>query len=151
MLETLASWASVAQALLGIVIAFPTRRIPAAKPLSDTPPAPTPGASWKSSILGKFAGQAPTPVTPIRIPSRVLTPAEHFSRTAQVITSALRSANVAHEMHQQARIQLEVVEFSIDRILEEVADVMALTPEMQRRFKPALIAVPAAGTRRRAA
>jgi hypothetical protein len=54
-------------------------------------------------------------------------------------------------MHEHARIQLEVVEFSIDRILEEVADVMALTPEMQRRFKPALVAIPAAGQRRRAA
>ncbi len=127
-------------ALFGIVIAFPIRRIMASEKI--------PAAA---ANLPKASKTAPAGNAGFRIPNRALTPAEHFGRAAQVITSALCSAKTASEMHEHARIQLEVVEFSIDRILEEVADVMALTPEMQRRFKPALVAIPAAGQRRRAA
>ncbi|MFM9943387.1 MAG: hypothetical protein ACKVP7_28315 [Hyphomicrobiaceae bacterium] len=84
----------------------------------------------------------------IQIPGKALTPAQHFARVSQVVAHAICSANLATEIQEQARIQLEVVEISIDRILEEVAEVMALTPEMQRRFKPAL--VPVAGRHRAA-
>ncbi len=135
MLETLASWATSVSALVGIVIAFPIR--------------------GKNSTGGAATSLRPrrqqrAVETPLQMPARALTPAEHFKRVSQVVSRAIRSTNLASDMQEQARIQLEVVEISIDRILEELAEVMALTPEMQRRCKPALVAVPVA-IRQRAA
>jgi hypothetical protein len=126
MLDILVLWGAKAVALLGVVIPFAPRRLPTAK----------------QTVVSSTAVRSTSPRADIRVPSLSLTPGQHFDRVGAVITQALRSSQLAAEMHNTARQHLEVVEFSIDRILDDVAEVMSLTPELKALRKPVAALVP---------
>lgn len=136
MLDILVLWGAKAAALLGVVIPFAPRRLVSANHAATVQGATRevrhrPGVRRAASESGE-----------IRISGIPLTPAQHFDRVSSVIASALRSSQLATEMHDAARQQLEVVEFSIDRILDDVAEVMSLTPELLALRRPVAAVVP---------
>jgi hypothetical protein len=146
MLQILGDAGTALLALLGVVIPFS----PKSARLSESSAA-APVRKWLSCMPRSLpqcagAGKEARPdraLQPIAVPAGPLSPTQHFERVGAVVATAIRSARLAAEIQEAARIQLEVVELSIDRILDEVAEVMALTPELSalRRIAPA--AVPA--------
>ena len=138
MLDILAIAMSKAVTLLGVVVAFRprldnTQRKPLPRPVRV--PDENTRRLWSKAV-------APKSAAPFRQPQKPLSPSEHFARVSMVVTTALTSARIVAQMHEAARTQLEVVEFSIDRILDEVASVMTLTPQMAAIVKPVPVVVP---------
>ncbi len=124
MLDTLATWSSGLLALLGVVIAFP-------------------GRTRKPPAAAKWVGSPAPHVGNLRLSAVPLSAAQHFAKIGQVIGSAVVSASQISDMHEKARIQLEVVEITLDRLLEDIADVMALPPSLMARTSPAMATVSA--------
>jgi hypothetical protein len=77
----------------------------------------------------------------IRLAGAPLSAAQQFAKIGQVIGGAVVAASQIGEMHEKARIQLEVVEITMDRLLEDIADVMALPPSLMARTTPAMAKV----------
>ena len=123
MLDNIGCWGTSMLAVLASVIPF-VRMSPKVSRTSNA-------ESLQPILPGKTKRPLQsTAVRAIRIPQLPLSAAIHFERVGTVVTQAIRSARVAVDMQDAVRQQLEVIEFSIDRIFDEVAEVMALTPEM---------------------
>lgn len=119
MIDTLIGWSSGLLALLGIVIPFP-------------------GRTGKLSGYHRIAVRVPqADVRPAAAPLRR---ADHFARVGRVISEAVTSATQIRDMQDKARTQLEVVEITIDRLLEDVAEVMTLPVALSTR--PVRVTVP---------
>ena len=119
MLDTLATWSTGLLALLGVVIPFPGR----ARKL--------PGAARRVRTSAREQGA-------VRLSATPLSKAEQFAKIGHVISGAVMAATQISDMHEKARIQLEVVEITVDRLLEDLADVMALPPSLMLRGAPAV-------------
>lgn len=117
MLDTLATWSTGLLALLGVVIPFPGR----ARKL--------PGVILRARASSPERGAVRMSATP-------LSKAEQFAKIGHVISGAVKAATQISDMHDKARIQLEVVEITMDRLLEDLADVMALPPSQMLRGAP---------------
>ncbi len=115
MLEFLKSWGSLLSMSATGILAFVAS--PAA--VLGTP---------ARKLAGKRSPAAPARA--IAIPNAPMASPIHWARVAAVIDQASKAAGIAAEMQSKALVQLEAAEFAIDRILEEVAMVMAPTPEM---------------------
>lgn len=134
----LAVCSSAVTALFGLVVAFPGRKATGAiaGPHVQMPAVNT----ARETILARFKAPKTRGDAPIRLPAAIMRPAEHFARVGNVIQTAVRSAEFVKDVQEKARVQLEVAEFSIDRILDEVAEVMTLTPQMRPRLAPVSVA-----------
>ena len=95
-----------------------------------------------SDCAAKSAGPAPAPQAAITIPSHQLRGASQWERVTGIIATATVAARNAATVQEAARVQLEVAEFSIDRIRDEIADIMALpaiasAPQAMMLIEPA--------------
>lgn len=121
MINTLIGWSSGLLALLGIVIPFPGR-------------------------FGKLTEERRTSGRPARDDIRPATAplkrTDHFAKVGRVISDAVATAAQIRDMQEKARTQLEVVEITIDRLLEDVAEVMALPVSLSARPVRATVSAP---------
>jgi len=124
MLDTLAAWSTGLLALLGVVIAYP-------------------GRTQKPATADKRTAPPSTQSGNVRLSGVPLSAAQQFAKIGHVIGGAVLAASQIGDMHEKARIQLEVVEFTVDRLLEDLADVMALPPSLMARTSPAMATVAA--------
>lgn len=116
---------------------------------------PTPRAPrWRRALAAlhrafAFAGSreqiAPAPPRAFAMPPQPLSPAQHWSRMAAVIETAGRATDLARELQEKALVQLEVAEFALDQIFDEVAEVMAITPRMRTTRERVTAARPSHG------
>lgn len=87
-------------------------------------------AAWRRVRESTSAQPTAPAAAPITVPSVRHAPGRQWDCVAGVVTAAARSMQLVGELQKSAQTQLEVVEFSIDSLLGELADVMRLSPEL---------------------
>lgn len=82
-----------------------------------------------------------------RVPAQPLGPVAHWQRVAEVVERATSTARAVKDMQASARAQIEMAEYALDRLLEELAAVVPMDNRATMRRQPAAATPPRSGLR----
>lgn len=125
-------------------------------PVSSIPRQPVrPWVDLLSRLCARISGRrepaSPTPTTSpqpiVSTPAGALSSRAHWDCVAAVVERATASAILAREAQLAARAQLEMAEYALDLLFEEVATVMPITQKV-RSLRPLAAAAASAVTAR---
>lgn len=122
-----------------------TTSAPPTPPAASGVPSP-PRPVWRTRLAALWTRRQPAAPAPraLRQPSAPIGLAAQWHKVAAVVDRAALSARTMREAQASAIAQLEMAEYALDRLLEEIATVMPTERVGMARRAPALVAVPVA-------
>ena len=122
-----------------------TASAPPTPPAASGVPSP-PRPVWRTRLAALWTRRQPAAPAPraLRQPSAPIGLAAQWHKVAAVVDRAALSARTMREAQASAIAQLEMAEYALDRLLEEIATVMPTERVGMARRAPALVAVPVA-------